>query len=896
MITVRQLLTCLVLGVSAACAAVDLPWGEPPFVPPAGHPRVLLRPDDLARVRAEREDPALAASWSELRRRSYLPGDYTPEPRYDLAVMQAAEATAFRGMVEDDPALKRRAIELAFTLLGTEGPAADPGYFEMIVVGRCLRAVAAVHDWCHDALTPDERLRLCALLREHATVMEIKFPPTTPNSIAGHSSEDQLLWNQLAMAIATYDEDPDIYRLVAGRFYREYTAPRDFHYAGHFHHQGNSYGFGRFGADVGAALLLDGMDAPEPWSLASMSQVPYYFLYLRRPDGGLIADGDVYLSSTRPTGSYWAPPAHLWLHFTALFRDPQFAAQWRRQLDTVETKLQWQHDPVDPILTILRRPDRVKKGDLEQLPLSRYFPEPLGAIIARTGWDIGPASRDTVAYLKIGTHRFGNHQHADSGQFQLFYRGSLAIDSGLYQSADTRYGGPHFRNYYQQAIAHNTLLIEEPGEEFLSDGDAVANHAGQRGLDGARTMEEFWEQDSRTGRVLARFIGPNPVAPEVSLITGDLTPAYSATKARNVTRTMAFLPLEGTDVPAVLIVWDRVASVRPDQRKVALLHSMEEPRIENNITIITRTGGQVEVLRWPPVAITRQHERAAEATLRFDLRPLAARRIVKAELSCRTPWSRQGQLEVWADGAKVADVSLADAEPLPTPDITAWLQAARDAGRTTVELTVRRVGGDSRGVLYTPEGPHAPHLRLWVEAEPCGGKLVQTTLLPAGENLELRKIGGPGSEFLAGGKNWTATPRIADPMAGNEAGAWRVEIGGRSGATATRFLNVYQVMDAETPPLPVRLVRGDGVIGAACGGRLFLASDTNEPVASGAAFTIDAADAGDDGQALVILTGLPAGDHSLWQGDALRAAAAVEPFSHTWVVALRPGTYTLRSR
>src|SRR5690606_20802751 len=187
----------------------------------------------------------------------------------------------------------------------------------------------------------------------------------------------------MAMAIASYDEDPGVREIVGGKFYRDYAAPRDFFYPGNFHHQGNAYGSGRFSGEIWSAMLIDGMDAPEPWSLSAMSQVPYFFLYLRRPDGGFFHDGDDYLASTRPIGSYWAPPAQHWLNYTALFRDPQFAAQWRRQLETVETKFMWLDDPQNPALSIIYRPDRVPSARLEDLPLSRYFAEPLGAIVAR---------------------------------------------------------------------------------------------------------------------------------------------------------------------------------------------------------------------------------------------------------------------------------------------------------------------------------------------------------------------------------------------------------------------------------------------------------------------------------------------------------------------------------
>jgi hypothetical protein len=77
---------------------------------------------------------------------------------------------------------------------------------------------------------------------------------------------------------------------------------------------------------------------------------------------------------------------------------------------------------------------------------------------------------------------------------------------------------------------------------------------------------------------------------------------------------------------------------------------------------------------------------------------------------------------------------------------------------------------------------------------------------------------------------------------------------------------------------------------------MFLASETTEPVSAGAMFEVTAADVGADGLVLLVLTDLPAGDHSLWQGIVLKAAAAVEIQSHTWLVRLPVGTYELKSR
>lgn len=41
-------------------------------------------------------------------------------------------------------------------------------------------------------------------------------------------------------------------------------------------------------------------------------------------------------------------------------------------------------------------------------------------------------SRDAVVQMRIGERFFGNHQHKDFGTFQIYYRGPLAISSGVY--------------------------------------------------------------------------------------------------------------------------------------------------------------------------------------------------------------------------------------------------------------------------------------------------------------------------------------------------------------------------------------------------------------------------------------------------------------------------------
>ena len=83
-------------------------------------------------------------------------------------------------------------------------------------------------------------------------------------------------------------------------------------------------------------------------------------------------------------------------------------------------------------------------------------------MVARTGWD----QDAVIAEMKVNEYNFANHQHLDAGAFQIYYQGALAIDSGLYSGSSGQYGSPHCQNYYWRTIAHNSLLVYDPQEDF----------------------------------------------------------------------------------------------------------------------------------------------------------------------------------------------------------------------------------------------------------------------------------------------------------------------------------------------------------------------------------------------------------------------------------------------
>lgn len=122
------------------------------------------------------------------------------------------------------------------------------------------------------------------------------------------------------------------------------------------------------------------------------------------------------------------------------------------------------------------------------------------------------------------------------------------------------------------------------------------------------------------------------------------------------------------------------------------------------------------------------------------------------------------------------------------------------------------------------------------------GRLVNVTLLPALDNLALRKIGGPGQEYTVAGQNFPQA--IAAPNNSGDGAAWRVEVSPQQAAATDMFLNVMQVLDAPTgsaAPLAVEKVETPELIGTTLANRIVLFSKTGDLLISPFSLTISSA-------------------------------------------------------
>ncbi|TBL78995.1 heparin/heparin-sulfate lyase HepB [Paenibacillus thalictri] len=572
-------------------------WAKPAVTPPAERPRLLMRAGDKPMLKMRIEHPDMRKLAGRLHYFASFPLDKlqawdAPDAAFVL------EANALLYALNDDEEAGRKAKALAMTAVTRKF---NSNYQDISrEIGRLMLAGAVVYDWCYELFDEQERSHMIAHFKRLAGLLECGYPPDHEGAFVGHTSEWMLMRDLIGTGIAIYEEDPEMYDLAAGRFFAEFVPARNFFYPSGWHHQGDNYGSFRYQCELFATLLFakmghDGVFDP------SQEKVGYQWLYSRRPDGKLLRDGDTD-NPLYEENRYIKLFPLVYLMAGNYYNNGYFLDQQLREHPDMPDFYVFHaflfHDPA-----LQRKP-------LRELPLTRYFAEPAGIMVARTGWDEGidKQSSTVVAEMKIGMYQYNNHQHLDAGSFQIYYKGYLAIDSGIYKGSSGKYHSPHNKYYFKRTIAHNAMLVHDPDElkrhPFITDGGLMwpnVNDGGQRWPNNGRPakhLEQLLGGEFQRGKVLAHAYGPDEAAPAFSYLKGDITAAYSQ-KVSKHTRSFVFLNLQKQGVPAVLIVYDDIVSVQPEFVKTWLLHSIEEPAVAGRRTVIARTedgyGGELAV-------------------------------------------------------------------------------------------------------------------------------------------------------------------------------------------------------------------------------------------------------------------------------------------------------------
>jgi heparin/heparan-sulfate lyase len=203
----------------------------------------------------------------------------------------------------------------------------------------------------------------------------------------------------------------------------------------------------------------------------------------------------------------------------------------------------------------------------EALPRARHF-ENMGQVFMRSG--AGP--NDTYCLFTCGGI-LRQHRHYDALNFVIYHRGHLALDSGTrYKEFDN---GQHLANYFAQTVAHNCVVIHQPGEPPARywGGTVEGCHGGQH---------------RQLGSVVKAF----ETGDRYVYVAGDATACYLhggplPEKTTQVTRQLVFL------MPHHFVIFDRVTATDPAFRKDWLLHTAHEPVITGTAFRADHGGGRL---------------------------------------------------------------------------------------------------------------------------------------------------------------------------------------------------------------------------------------------------------------------------------------------------------------
>lgn len=572
----------------------------PSIVPTAGdHPRLWVTEDDLAQIIENLGAYENLTNYNKVLKNADLTYDgKLPSPstlsttyNYSADGLAKIESLAFMYLTTGDKLYGYTAIYATKNYLKTlviTNDLAEKRYF----AGACMYIFSEVYDWCYDLLSTDDKNYIvrgvCNALGTH---FEIGVPPAGQGSVSGHGTGAQLLRNWISFSIAVYDEYPQIYNNVVGRFFAQYLDAPNWYYQSGVNFQGSAYGPGKTELNVISELLMYNMSGQYMYDV-SFRPVAYSFIHYLRPDGQAIRVGDDYSQRNRlyGKGSY----ASLAFFCASLYDDPHLKA-WASSLSGKFEAFGWSGEmALTPVtFLILNKPwITYTEEDAFNIPLINYNGSPTGAITAHSAWNDESA---WMTYTKIGEALANNHEHKDAGTFQIYYKGILAMTSSCYEYSgykDALYGSKLDLGYNKQTISKNGLLIYNPnmgsnGNWLYSGGQSIKPN-----VSGEFASLAQWQasQASRQAKTLAHSYKYDAEGNVVyAYISGDITNAYDSETVDLVTRATISIQTNDPEHPLLFLVYDRIISDSASYKKTFLLHTPSEPTVNGNVITFTNT-------------------------------------------------------------------------------------------------------------------------------------------------------------------------------------------------------------------------------------------------------------------------------------------------------------------
>ncbi len=466
--------------------------------------------------------------------------------------------------------------------------------------GYVMFIAAEVYDWCYPLLSAADKEQIIFGVVEsccsgtcgdpsytasttYQKKMEVGFPPKGQGSVSGHGSEAQILRDYLSFAIAIYDEDPSWYNYVAARVIGDYVAVRNVYFASGMTHQGISNYVGhRHYYDLYSAWIIKTATGKNPY--VGLENTLTSIISYQLPDGDkLFGDGD----GSMPKLANFARHA---LFSSAIYSD----------LDTADTLFTWFANlnglksfstggpsalTYTTFIILSSQGQEIVIDKYSELDLVLYNGAPLGQLISRSEWNNASAA---ATFMKIKERNTANHEHDDAGTFQIYYKGLLSGDSGVYDS----YGNAHHQYYHQATVAHNGLLIVD------TTNTSATYSGGQRSPGEAANLLEWSSSTYDTGKVTGVQYGyknAEKTKVQYAYIAGDITASYEASQASYVGRRMLTVYTDDANFPMYFFVYDSITAASASYKKTFLLHinGANEPTVSGNVVTTVNGDGKL---------------------------------------------------------------------------------------------------------------------------------------------------------------------------------------------------------------------------------------------------------------------------------------------------------------
>jgi heparin/heparan-sulfate lyase len=554
---------------------------KPRIVPPETRPRLWVNRESLPLVQKRLTKGENRRVWAEFMKEAQKQFDFEFDPKKEISrcisLEQAVQAKAFCYLMTGDHILGLEAVKLMLDYLSVLEYGNNKSGDITREIGSSIYTAALTYDWCYSLMDSVSKTKMYSGMMHLAEDMEIGWPPFKESVVNGHASEAQVNRDLLSMGIAVYDDDPEPYRYASYLILEELAPMRAFEYQSPRHNQGIDYGAYRHGWEMHAAWLFYRMSGVRVFD-ENITSLPKYWFYMQLPGKQMLRDGDVFTKE----GYYWKNPEPMLLDYSYA-NDPLIKAEFEKRNKGNECPL---------LFLLLNDPGLKAETKKDSLPLTIDFGNILGGLIARTGWNMDENSNDVVAEIKGGGYHFGNHQHADAGAMQIYYRGHQVCDLGRYYS----YGTPYDFNFNKRSVAHSMILVKDPDEQqpdgfVVNDGGARFN----RRTPGTpqEVMSDPWFDN---GEVISADFGPSQQKPLYSYFQADLTDAYPGQVSKYV-REFCFLNMKREDIPAVILLSDNICTSQEDMQTFWKINTVVQPSLSGTNIILQNheNGGKTYI-------------------------------------------------------------------------------------------------------------------------------------------------------------------------------------------------------------------------------------------------------------------------------------------------------------